>query len=137
MIQLDWRHDLKFSATTPSNHRIEFDTVPSEEGPSSGPTPMEMLLASAAACSAMDVVSILQKKRQEVTAYRIEIDGLRSEPGVWPRPFLSIHIRHFVSGVDLDPAAVARAVELSDEKYCSVVSTLRSHPEVTSTFTIE
>ena len=102
-----------------------------------GPSPVEALLASAAACCGMDVVSILEKKRQEVTAYRLEIDGVRAEPGTWPRPFLSITMRHIVTGEDLDPVAVARAVELSDEKYCTVVSTLRSQPEVQSLWTIE
>ena len=98
---------------------------------------METLLSAIGACAAMDVISILKKKRQVVTAYRIEIEGERVPPGNWPRPFLSIVVRHIVSGENIDPAAVERAVQLSDEKYCSVIATLRQSPTVTSEWVVE
>ena len=65
------------------------------------------------------------------------IGAVRREAGTWPRPFQSITMRHIVKGEGLDPVAVARAVELSDEKYCTVVSTLRSQPVIQSHWTIE
>jgi putative redox protein len=80
---------------------------------------------------------ILQKKKQVLTSYRIEIDGERGPVGVYPRPFISVTMRHIVSGENLDPAAVARAVALSDEKYCTVLATVRSAPSVTSAWVIE
>ena len=80
---------------------------------------------------------ILAKKKQVVTSYRVEIDGVRGPVGVYPRPFTSFVLRHIVSGENLDPAAVARAVQLSDEKYCTVLSTIRSAPSVTSDWVIE
>lgn len=102
-----------------------------------GPTPIEALLSSIAACSAIDVVSILEKKRQKVTGYRVEVEGERVPQGTWPRPFLSITVRHIIKGENIDPAAVARAIELTDEKYCSVIATLRQAPKIESVWEIE
>jgi len=106
-------------------------------GTGRGPTPVEAFLSAIGACSAIDVLSILQKKHQKVISYRVEVDGTRPPEGEFPRPFHSIVVRHIVTGENIDPAAVARAVELSDKKYCSVVSTLRSTPTVTTEFKIE
>ena len=127
---------MAFEATAES-HRFNMDASVESGGTNSGPSPVEALLASAAACSAMDVISILQKKKQEVTAYWVEIDGERGPDGVYPRPFVSMTIRHFVKGVNLDPKAVARSVELSDTKYCTVLATLRAAPEIRSEWKIE
>lgn len=102
-----------------------------------GPTPFEAFMATLAACSAMDVISILNKKKQTVTSYRVEVDGERGPEGVYPRPFLSMTVKHILSGENLDPEAVKRAVELSDSKYCSVIATLRQAPTVTSEWQIE
>lgn len=137
MVTVDWKGGMAFEAKGEGGASFTMDAHAESGGQGLGPSPVEALLASAAACSAMDVVSILEKKRQKVTGYRLEIDGVRDAPGTWPRPFLSITMRHIVRGEDLDPTAVARAVELSDEKYCTVVSTLRSQPEIQSLWTIE
>lgn len=126
-----------FEANPPSGNPIRMDAWEEDGGQQSGPTPVETLLSAIAGCSAMDVISILQKKRQVVTSYRIEVDGERGPRGVYPRPFLSITLRHIVKGENLDPAAVARAVELSDTKYCTVITTLRAAPEVKSEFVVE
>jgi putative redox protein len=137
MVTVEWKGNMEFEATPPSGVRFTLDSHPEFGGSGKGPTPVEALLASAAACSAMDVVSILKKKRQNVTGYTLEVEGVRGPEGEYPRPFLSLAIRHRVSGDDLDPAAVERAVQLSDEKYCTVVSTLRSAPKVSSSWAIE
>lgn len=137
MVEVKWKGQLVFEATPPSGNVFVLDAHPESGGHNQGPTPVEALLASAAACSAMDVISILEKKKQTITSYRIEVDGVRGEPGVYPRPFHSITIKHIVRGENVDPAAVARAVELSDSKYCTVVTTLRAAPEVISEWEIE
>jgi putative redox protein len=137
MVKVTWQSGLVFEAMPPSGCTLTFDTHPDSGGQGLGPTPVEALLSSIAACSAMDVISILQKKRQEVTAYRVEIEGDRVEPGTWPRPFTAIRLRHVITGRDIDPDAVARAVELSDDKYCSVIATLRTSPNVSSVWEIE
>lgn len=99
-----------------------------------GPGPMETLLCALAACTAMDVISILKKKRQKVTAYRVEVSGERPPSGQWPRPFLSFGIHHVLEGEGLDPAAIERAIELSHTKYCSVSQTLQLNPEIKNTW---
>ncbi|HRF60686.1 MAG TPA: OsmC family protein [Fimbriimonadaceae bacterium] len=136
MVNLTWKGGLAFEAVPPSGKTMTFDSTPDGSEPH-GASPMEALLAAIAACSAMDVISILEKKRQKVTSYRIEIEGERSPEGEWPRPFTKIEVRHIVSGESIDPDALARSVQLSDEKYCSVLATLRLGPEVGSAWAIE
>lgn len=126
-----------FEATPPSGNKFVMDAIEEAGGEDQGPTPVEALLGSIAACSAMDVISILAKKKQLVTSYRIEVDGSRVPRGTYPRPFLSIVVRHILSGENLEPKAVQRAVELSDQKYCTVISTLRHGPAVSSEWRIE
>lgn len=123
---------MAFSANTESGHQLRMDAYPESGGEQSAPTPVETLLASIAGCSGMDVISILKKKRQPVTSYRIEIEGERNPPGEFPRPFKSITLRHIVEGDEVDPTAIEQAVRLSDEKYCSVIATLRLAPTVRS-----
>lgn len=123
---------MRFVADLPSGTSVHFDSHVDEGGSGAGSQPMETLLGALAACTAMDVLAILKKKRQEVTSYRVEIEAERVPYGEWPRPFTRILIRHLVSGAGLDEGAVSRAVELSDTKYCGVISTLKSTPEVIS-----
>ena len=134
---VDWKGGMVFESTPPSGHKLVIDISVDEGGSNTGPTPVETLLSAIASCSAVDVVMILQKKKQKLTAYRVEIDGERGPVGVYPRPFVLFTIRHIVSGENIDPAAVARAVQLSDEKYCTVLATIRSSPGVSSDWVIE
>ncbi|MEI7986471.1 MAG: OsmC family protein [Armatimonadota bacterium] len=134
---VDWKGGMVFESTPPSGNGLVMDISVEEGGTNTGPTPVEALLSAIAGCSAVDVVMILQKKKQIITSYRVEIDGERGPVGVYPRPFVSVTMRHIVSGENLDPAAVARAVALSDEKYCTVLATIRSSPTVTSEWMIE
>jgi putative redox protein len=86
-----------------------------------GPTPVDVLLASLAGCTAMDVVSILRKKRQSATSYEIEVRGDRSEEH--PRVFTSIRVDHRVRG-GVEPEALRRSIELSATTYCPVSAML-------------
>jgi putative redox protein len=137
MVEVNWKGDMVFEAIPPTGNRFTMDAYPEAGATTKGPTPVEALLSSLAACTAMDVIDILRKKRQTVTAYRIEVEGVRGPEGVYPRPFLSLTVRHFVKGENVDPAAVKRAVELSDEKYCTVMATLRQGPTVSTEWVIE
>ncbi|MCX7800814.1 MAG: OsmC family protein [Fimbriimonadales bacterium] len=137
MVRVDWKGNMAFEATPPSGVKFVMDAYPESGGGNLGPTPLEAMLSSVAACSAMDVISILRKKKQNVTEYRVEVEGERGPEGQYPRPFLSLTVRHIVKGENLDPAAVARAVELSDSKYCTVISTLRAAPKIESVWEIE
>lgn len=136
MVMVRWMDGLAFQATNGVGRGFVMDSTPQHGGRNAGLSPVEALLAAAAACSAMDVVSILQKKRQTITRYRVEVDG-ELEDGDVPRPFKTISVHHVLQGPNLDPEAVARAVELSDEKYCKVIATLRATPEVTMTWAVE
>jgi putative redox protein len=135
-MRVEWKGGMAFDGIGENGTSIRMDAHPDHGGADTGVSPVEALLASAAACSAMDVISILQKKKQVVTNYWMEVDGERNPPGDFPRPFKTISIKHFVEGENLDKAAVARSVQLSDEKYCTVVSTLRSAPVVSSSYEI-
>ena len=118
-------------ATTPGGYSLTLDTKSDRK---SAPTPMELLLVSVAACTAVDVVSILQKKRQAVSDYKVEITGERRDEH--PRAFTKMHVHHIVYGRDVSEQAVAAAIELSDTKYCSVAATVRPTVEITTTFEI-
>lgn len=120
-----------FIGTTPSGHAQAIDVKGDRK---SAPTPMEMLLVSVAACTGADVISILEKKRQDVSDYKIEISGDRRDEH--PRAFTKFHVHHIVYGRDVSEQAVAQAIELSDTKYCSVAATVRPTAEITTSFEI-
>jgi putative redox protein len=120
-----------FIATPPSGHAQLIDGKGDRK---SAPSPLEFLLMSVAACTAVDVVSILEKKRQTVTDYRVEITGTRRDE--YPRRFTAFHVHHIVYGRSVSEKAVADAVALSDEKYCSVAATVRPTAEITTSFEI-
>lgn len=120
-----------FIATPPSGHAQIIDTKGDRK---SAPSPLEMLLVSVAACTASDVVSIMQKKRQIVTDYRVEITGTRRDE--YPQAFIKFDIHHIVYGRDISEQALAHAVELSDTKYCSVAATVRPTAEIKTSFEI-
>lgn len=120
-----------FIGTSPGNNSITIDTKGDRK---SAPSPMELLLIAVGSCTAVDVVSILEKKRQIVTAYKVEVTGARREEH--PRAFTKIHVHHIVHGRNVSPQAVERAIQLSDEKYCSVAATVRPTAEITTSFEI-
>jgi putative redox protein len=121
-----------FLAVSPSGHAVPIDTN-SERSAASGP--LELLLLSLGACTGADVISILHKKRERVTDYRVEIRGERREEH--PRSFRRLEVLHIVRGHGVSEAAVARAVQLSTEKYCSVAATLRPTAEIVATWEIQ
>ena len=123
--------DELFIGTTPSGHSVTFDTN-SER--SIAPSPVEILLVALGSCTAVDVISILTKKRQRVTNYVVEVTGERRDE--YPRKYTSMKLTHILTGTDLSPKAVAQAIELSETKYCSVAATFRPTVEIQSTFKI-
>lgn len=120
-----------FVGTTPSGHAqvIETDSMRS-----SAATPMELLLLALGGCTGVDVISILKKKRQKVSDYRIEVIGHRRADH--PRSYTRLEVKHIVRGRQLSAQAVASAIELSETKYCSVAATLRGSAEIVSTYEI-
>jgi putative redox protein len=136
-VSIDWKGGMAFEAVPPSGQSFVMDATPESGGDHLGPTPVEALLSATGSCSAMDVISILRKMKQEVTSYRIEVRAERPEGVEYPKPFKSFVVTHILTGVNLEAESVARAVAMSDEKYCSIIATLREKPEVRSEFRIE
>jgi len=116
-----------------SGTTVALDTTPAVPGTSGGTSPTEMLLLGVAGCTGMDVISILQKKRQQVTAFHLNIKGLRSIEH--PKAYTRIEIEYVVRGHAIAPDAVARSIELSVTKYCSVIASLKA--EIVTSFRIE
>ena len=120
-----------FVGITPSGHSITLDT---DSTRSIAPSPTELLLLAAGACTATDVANILFKKRQHVTGYIVEVSGVRRDE--FPRKYTSMKVHHILTGRNLSPQAVAHAIELSDTKYCRVAATLRPGVEIQTSFEI-
>ena len=125
---------MRFVGRADSGHGVLMDTGEAHGGTDCAARPNELLLIGLAGCTGMDVISILRKKRQQVTGLELVV---RAEPAPQPpKRFTEIAVEYRVRGTGLDPAAVARAIELSETAYCSVGLTLRSPVSITSTFTI-
>lgn len=123
--------DQFFIGTPPSGHAQIVDTKGDRKAASS---PVELLMIALASCTAADVVSILNKKRQIVTDYRVDITGTRADEH--PRKFLAFHINHIVHGRGVSEKAVADAVFLSESKYCPVAATVRPTARITTSYEI-
>lgn len=123
--------DETFLGITPSGHMQIMDTKGDRHA---APTPMEMLLVAVAGCTAVDVIGILEKKRQDVIDYNVEIAGTRADDH--PRKFTKFAVHHIVRGRGVSEKAVEDAIKLSDEKYCSVAATVRATAEIVTTFEI-
>lgn len=129
-VEVSWQGDLAFKSTTESGQTISLNGDKTQ-----GPTPMEAVLAATASCSSVDVVSILQKARQQVSHVDVKVSAVRAD-GV-PAVFTDIHLHFVVSGDNINPTHVERAVDLSADKYCSVSIMLGKSVNVTHSFEVK
>ncbi len=129
-----WVDNLTMVAETASGHAVVMDGPPDIGGQNLGPRPMEMVLVGLGGCTTVDVIMILEKARQRVSGCRVEVSAERAD--TVPKVYTKIHVHYVVSGRDLDPKKVERAVKLSAEKYCSVSKMLEQAAEVTHDFEI-
>ena len=106
-----------------------------EDRSESGPRPMELLLIGLGSCTAMDVVTVLRKKRQPFTGVDIEITAERAED--YPMVYTDIHLQYVVSGKGVESAAVERAIELSQTKYCGAAAMLGKAAKISTSFRVE
>jgi putative redox protein len=120
-----------FVGISPSGHAQVLDT---DHERASAATPVELLLIALGSCTAVDVISILKKKREQVTAYHVEVRGERREQH--PRHFTRMEVKHIVRGRKISERALSQAIELSETKYCSVAATLRPTVEIISSYEI-
>lgn len=125
-----WVTGKQFVGTDSRRHSV----VLSGDDPATGVSPSEMLLIALSACTAYDVVEIMQKKRKPLNHLEIIADGTRDEKAPWP--YRTIHLTYRLSGKDLTEKAVAQAIRLSEEKFCSVAATVRGVAEISTSFEI-
>lgn len=125
---------MQFAAVAGSEHTVVLDAAEHAGGQGAGFVPMEMLLVGLSGCTGMDVISVLRKKRQDVTGYEVRVRGERAEDH--PMVFTDITVEHVVTGHNVSPEAVARAIELSETKYCGAGAMLGKTAKLVHTFRI-
>ena len=133
-LTVTWEQDVCFKAESESQHSLLMDGPEDLGGKDLGMRPMEILLSGMGGCTSFDVVTILKKSRQDVTACQAVISSKRTE--TIPKVFTDIHIHFKVTGKDLDEKKVARAIELSATKYCSASIMLSKSVNITHGFEI-
>lgn len=127
-----------FEGSGSSDVKVHVDGSPQIGGHNAGVRPMELLLMGLASCSAIDIVLILKKQRQEITDFRIVAEGDRvKEEDTQRTPYRTINLDFILKGNNLDPAKVERAVQLSMEKYCSATAQFETTATITHRVTIE
>jgi putative redox protein len=132
--RVKWHENAVFIAESGSGHAVVVDGPAEIGGRNLGVRPMELMLMSVGSCSAVDIVQILKKARQPVSACEVDVAGERAETD--PKVFTKIHLHFTVSGRGLSENHVKRAVQLSAEKYCSASIMLQKAAEVTHSHTL-
>ncbi len=117
------RDDMVFSGHSSNGYTIPLDAKKGVGGHDAGISPIELMLTSLAGCTGMDVISILRKKKQDVTAFEVQVEGVRGDEH--PKVYTEIWVKFVVTGNNIDPKAVERSIELSRDKYCGASATLR------------
>ena len=132
MARVKWVEKRQFVGTDSSKHSVVMSSQDKDNA--TGMKPSELLLVALAGCTSYDVVDILEKKRQKLTGLEVTVTGEQEPDPPWT--YRKIHVHYAVRGKGLREKAVRDAIELSDEKYCSVSATVRGAAEVTSDYTI-
>jgi len=132
--KVTWQTGLSFTASAGSGFSAPLGAETAVGGAEDGFRPMELIAVGLAGCTAMDVISILQKKRQEVTAFEVQVQAPRAEQH--PRVFTRAEIEYFISGHQIEEAAVLRAIELSATRYCPAQAMLSKVFPITLKYSI-
>ncbi len=130
-----WNGDMSFTGTGNTQFVLPMDAHPAVGGHDAGFRPLELMAIGLVGCTGMDVISILKKKRQNVTDFSVSAKIERADKH--PKVFTKIVIDYQITGKDIDPKAVERAVELSENTYCGAQAMLRETAEITHTITIK
>jgi len=134
-VKVRWSSNRQFVGWNERGHGVVMDAQAGSKGEGTGPRPVELVLYALGGCTAMDVVSVLEKKRQAVTGVEVVVTGTQREDG-YPHYYETVHVEYIVSGRDVDPSAVARAIDLSESKYCSVKGMFGAQVDVTTSFRV-
>lgn len=132
--RVKWLDHMTFVGEAESGHAVVIDGSPEIGGRNMGLRPMEMLLLGLGGCTAFDVVMILQRGRQNITDLEVELHAERAEEP--PKVFTGIHVHFIVTGDGLDESRVARAIDLSANKYCSASMMLGATAKITHDYEI-
>ena len=135
LVNVKWEGGMRFVGTTEEGDSLTMDADPEGGGEGSGFRPVKLVLVGLGGCTGMDIVWILKRQRQEVTGLDMNVTGTRRKKD--PRYYEDIRIEYVVRGRNLRESAVKRAIELSEQKYCSVRGILRSEVKVTTSYRIE
>ncbi len=129
-----WQGGMKFTFEDGYGHNLTVD-APEEDGdPFDGFMPAYMLMASLAACAGIDIANILRKQRQELSSLDIRVRGVQDPDPPWA--FNRVHLQYDLRGAKLDDRAVQRAIDLSENRYCSIGATISGKVAITSSYTI-
>ena len=134
-VKVRWNGARQFVGWDEAGHGLVMDSSAHYKGEGSGVRPLELFLYAIAGCTAMDVISILEKKRQDVRDLEMQVDAVQREEE-FPHIYTEIHLHYIVTGFSVKPEAVERAIELSEEKYCSVRGMLGPQTTVKATFDV-
>lgn len=132
---VSWQQRMSFSGMSDSGFSVPIGTTAESGGDDDAVRPVELILIGLGGCTGMDVISILEKKKQKVTAFDIKLHADRSQEH--PKVFTAIEIEYIVSGKEIDRVAVERAVQLSTEKYCPAFAMLSKIAPISTRITIE
>ena len=130
-----WKSDLSFFNEDSKNTPIPLSAEPSAGGTGEGYEPMQLIAIGLAGCTGMDVMSILQKKRQEITGFSVQVYAERAME--FPKVFTKIMIEYLIEGHNVEPAAVERSIELSSDKYCPVQAMLSKACKISHKYSIK
>jgi putative redox protein len=130
--KVTWFGGKQFVGVDSSKHSVVMSTQ--DEANATGMKPSELLLVALAGCTAVDVVQILEKKRQDLSGLEINVKGEQEQDPPWA--YRHIHLEYVVSGRGIKEKAVADAIRISEEKYCSVRATVSGVAEVTTSFRV-
>jgi len=131
-VNVEWKGNMAFEGKGDSGHTVLLDAGPQVGGQDQGPRPMETLLFALGGCTGMDVISILKKMRQDVEKFNMEISGDRAEEH--PKRYTKVNVHYALQGTDLNVDKIRKAIQLTQDTYCSVAKSLSA--EVTFSFSI-
>ncbi len=134
VVKVKWIDGMRFVAADSVGHSIVLDSTKTAGGEGSGFSPLQLLLVGLGACTGMDTVDVLRKERQQINDVEVIVTGQRvKEP---PRVYREIHVEYRIEGKGVSEKAVQRAIQLSEEKYCSVEAMLKAKAKVSSSYII-
>ena len=134
-VTLEWRGGFRFDSQDGHGHALTLDAPMADGDSFAGFTPGDMLLTALAGCSGIDVVNILLKQRQKVEGVRIRVSGRQNPEPPWT--WEDVHLTYVIRGEGVNPNLVRRAIDLSENKYCSIGATINGRATITSDFEIE